>query len=325
MITARLLVENYLETGDETLITKWRGTPDSCLWIDIEAEISPAHHALLQGLGCDPAAIDTASRERHPPKVEEFEQTTLLLIRDFDSLDEELTLTSQQLALFIGERLLITIHRQHSAIVCSFLDRLKEAPERLAHPDALALEIMHTAKGRYLGAILAFEDRLEAFEDALLVGSAENAMKELVAYRSRLRILRRVFNYDKSLAAEIIEGGSRHLGSGTDDENGNYRQQRALYERCERVYSLCAMYYEICGDLVEGHISLSSHRLNSTMKILTIITAVFVPLSFLAGLYGMNFAYMPELANPYGYFIVLGVMASIAAGMLILFRRIRWL
>ena len=85
------------------------------------------------------------------------------------------------------------------------------------------------------------------------------------------------------------------------------------------------MYYEICGDLVEGHISLSSHRLNNTMKILTLLNAIFVPLSFLAGLYGMNFDNMPELHHPAGYFIVLGLMATIATGMLLMFRRIRWL
>ena len=81
----------------------------------------------------------------------------------------------------------------------------------------------------------------------------------------------------------------------------------------------------MCGDLVEGYISLSSHRLNNTMKVLTIITAIFVPLSFLAGLYGMNFDNMPELHFRYGYFVVLGLMALVATAMITLFRRIRWL
>ena len=85
------------------------------------------------------------------------------------------------------------------------------------------------------------------------------------------------------------------------------------------------MYYEICGDLVEGYISLSSHNLNNTMKILTIISAIFVPLTFLAGIYGMNFEYIPELGWRYAYFVLLAVMGSIAIALFILFRRIRWL
>jgi magnesium transporter len=147
-------------------------------------------------------------------------------------------------------------------------------------------------------------------------------MKELVSYRSRLRKLRRIFNYHERLSSQILQNGSVHLGSGNDE---SYHVRRDLYDRCERLASLCNMYYEICGDLVEGYISVSSHHLNNTMKVLTIITAIFVPLGFLAGLYGMNFENMPELGWKYAYFALLGVMAALAATMLLVFRRIRWL
>ncbi len=85
------------------------------------------------------------------------------------------------------------------------------------------------------------------------------------------------------------------------------------------------MFYEICGDLIEGYISLSSHQLNLTMRVLTVITAVFVPLSFIAGLYGMNFEYIPELKFAGGYFVVLGVMIVTALGLLGLFRKKGWI
>lgn len=85
------------------------------------------------------------------------------------------------------------------------------------------------------------------------------------------------------------------------------------------------MYYELCSDLIEGHISLSSHHLNETMKILTIISAIFVPMTFMAGIYGMNFEHMPELGWRYAYFSLLGVMAVMAVSMLVVFRKIKWL
>ena len=124
------------------------------------------------------------------------------------------------------------------------------------------------------------------------------------------------------MAATILNDGCPHLGSGAGD---SYHLRRDLYDRCERLLSLCTLYYELCGDLIDGYISLSSHQLNNTMKILTIITAIFVPITFIAGLYGMNFEYIPELGARYGYFAALGVMAIIATAMLILFRKIRWL
>ena len=98
-----------------------------------------------------------------------------------------------------------------------------------------------------------------------------------------------------------------------------------MFDRCERLYSLGSMYYELCGDLVEGYISLSSHQLNQTMKILTIISAIFVPLTFLAGIYGMNFEYMPELQWRYAYFFLLGLMLTVATALYIVFKRVRWL
>ena len=76
---------------------------------------------------------------------------------------------------------------------------------------------------------------------------------------------------------------------------------------------------------MDGYLSISSHRLNETMRVLTVITAIFIPLGFLAGLYGMNFEYMPELQFRYSYFFLLGTMLTLAAGLLFLFRRKKWL
>ena len=85
------------------------------------------------------------------------------------------------------------------------------------------------------------------------------------------------------------------------------------------------MYYDICGDLINGYMSVTSHQLNATMRVLTVITALFVPLTFLAGIYGMNFEYIPELKADNGYFILLGVMAVVSVVLLMVFKKKRWL
>lgn len=323
MIRAALLSENSLLEGGEELISRWRSDPDARLWLDIESHVDDHIRQLLQDFGCDPLAISDASRERHPPKIEEFDDTTFILFRGISALDDRLELQPQQLALFVGDRFLLTLHSGNSVSISKLWAGVTEQPALLKDAGLLAINILHYASGRYLEAILDFEDKLGELESSLLAGTGESAMKDLVTYRSRLRILRRVFSYHKRLAEHVHEGAGSHLG--TDDENNHAHKRRDLYDRCERIYSLSSMYYEICGDLVEGHISLSSYRLNNTMKVLTIITAVFVPLSFLAGVYGMNFDNMPELHHPLGYFMVIGAMATIATGMILLFRRIRWL
>jgi magnesium transporter len=322
MIRALLLsVDGQHTQGAEELIQQWREADGSSLWIDIQGEVTPEIGRLLRSLDCNDLAITDCSRTRHPPKIESFATNCFLLFRGITRLDEALNLVPQQLAIWVGRNYLITVHEGRSV---SIDHMIQTAPEEmlLQSPNILALQLLHYAAGRYLETLMATEEKIGDFEDALLESNSDEALKELVAYRSRLRKLRRIFDYHARMAATILNDGCPHLGSGAGD---SYHLRRDLYDRCERLLSLCTLYYELCGDLIDGYISLSSHQLNNTMKILTIITAIFVPITFIAGLYGMNFEYIPELGAKYGYFAALGVMAIIATAMIILFRKIRWL
>ena len=97
------------------------------------------------------------------------------------------------------------------------------------------------------------------------------------------------------------------------------------FEHTERLASLTTLYKELTDDLMNGYISVTSHRLNQIIKVLTVVTVVFLPLTLLAGIYGMNFEDMPELKIRNAYFVVIGVMGLIVIGLLLLFRKIRWL
>jgi len=322
MIRALLLSGDGEHTeGDEQLVTQWRQSPDSYLWLDIQDEITPAHRTLLQSLGCADLAITDCSRVRHPPKVENFDSNCFILFRGINQLDDALTLVPQQLGIWVGRNYLITAHRGHSVSVEHMFERALEE-KLLRSPSVLALDLLHYASGRYLEKLMTAEERIGDLEDQLLGLNSNEALKELVAYRTRLRKLRRIFDYHHRMAETIVEDGCHYLGTGDGD---SYHIRRDLFDRCERLLSLCTLYYELCGDLVDGYISLSSHQLNNTMKILTIITAIFVPITFVAGLYGMNFDNMPELHHEYGYYIVLGVIVLLALMMILIFKRMRWL
>jgi magnesium transporter len=307
--------------GDMTLVEQWRGEADSILWLDIEGEISDTMREELLELGCHPLAIKDIQQARRPPKIRVFEQQTFILFRGIVQLDEFLNLDPQQIGLFCGLRLLVTIHRGESLSINRVWTE-GDYSGNYSSPGMLARQIMYLASGRYLDRILEFEAHLGELEDSLLTGQSEKIMAELVSYRSELRKLRRIFSYHLRLAEEIIEQQPSQLEADSDEQ---LHLWRSLMERCERLYSLTSMYYEICGDLVEGYISISSHQLNNTMKILTIITAIFVPMTFIAGIYGMNFENMPELQTRYGYFFALGVMIFSATVLLYMFKRKRWL
>jgi magnesium transporter len=223
--------------------------------------------------------------------------------------------------MWVGRNYLITVHRGHSVSVEHFFAEAA-GTNLLQSPSVLAIKLLHYASGRYLEKLMTAEARITDLEDELLGDRCNEALKELVAYRTRLRKLRRIFDYHHRMAETIMNDGVPFMGLGKSDPQ---HIQRDLYDRCERLSSLCTLYYELCGDLIDGFISLSSHQLNNTMKILTIITAIFVPITFIAGLYGMNFVNMPELQHENGYFIVLGIIVAVAIAMILLFKRIRWL
>lgn len=322
MIRAQLLSRDGQHTeGSAQLVSQWRETAGGSLWVDVQGEVTSDVRALLQSFGCNDLAISDCSRTRHPPKVEHFEKNCFILFRGIAQLDDALTLVPQQLGIWVGQNFLITVHQGISVSIDQlFGSAFGENLLRL--PNVLALRLLHFASGRYLEKLMAAEERITVLEDQLLDNNSEDVLKELVTYRSRLRKLRRIFNYHQRIAETLLNDGSVFIGIGNDD---SYHIRRDLYDRCERLSSLCTLYYELCGDLVDGHISLSSHQLNHTMKVLTIITAIFVPITFIAGIYGMNFDNMPELHHEYGYYFVIGAIVTIAAGMVLLFKKVRWL
>jgi magnesium transporter len=297
-------------SGHEELITRWRNDNNGYIWIDVFGEEADTEKQLLLSMNCHPLAIEDVQRFRHPPKTETFANYTLILYRGLTAFNADLTLEQMTIALFAGERCLISCHPRHSMGIDHFWQNAN-AENLLTRPGLLALRIMRFSVGRYLEGTLAFEASLNELEDAMQEKPNDDVMRELISYQSRLRKLKRIFSYHEKLVTNLLNEIPPQLTDGNGDIEHALQD---LFERCERLHGLCTMYYEICGDLINGYLSISSHQLNNTMRVLTVLTAIFVPLTFIAGIYGMNFDHMPELHTPYGYFYALGSMLVIAAG-----------
>lgn len=310
------------KTGGPEQYESWKQQPDSLLWLDIQGGSAEQVKALLAENHVHELALRDTLRKRHPPKIESFEEHTFVLYRGMLQISEELDFVPSQLGLFIGDKLLITCHREAIKSINEILQENISANDFLS-PAYLALSILHRSAGYYVAAILEFEDHLTELEDSLSASeSADNVLVDLTIYKSRLLKLKRIFSYHVSISTALK--ANTHPFIDAEDEHLEHAIA-SLHERFERIHSLLCMYYEICGDLVDGYLSLTSHRMNLAMRVLTVITAIFVPLSFMVGLYGMNFDYMPELKFRYSYFMLLGMMVLISGSLLYIFRRKRWL
>ncbi|WP_372717406.1 magnesium/cobalt transporter CorA [Immundisolibacter sp.] len=312
-----------IATGAEELVDAWRQEPDAILWADLSDNPPQAERGMLvDSFGLHPLAVQDAQRSRHPPKLELFSDHVFILLKGLGaaSAQTHFEFETIQIAMFIGDRYFVTRHSGPSLSIDRLWQALQDEPSGFAAgSDALALRLSRISIDRYLERLLMLEPRLEDLEQEIVAHPRDEVLAELIGYKTNLRKFRRVLVYHVQIFQELLSDPPAQIHA------ERVHEIRDVYEHQERASSLATLYYEVASDLIDGYISVASHRLNNIIRVLTIITAIFVPLSFLAGVYGMNFENMPELKSRAGYFVLLGVMGAIATVLLLLFRKRRWL
>ena len=320
MLKVFLYDGDKLSVGGEELINLPLDN-NSSIWVDIEAEPVEIEEVIFKQFASHPLTIKDARRLRHPPKTEHFEDQSFVLMRELSSNDSDLAFASEQVAFFIGDNFLITRHDNNSKAISQWHENPRL--EKTIKQGAMVLfsSIANDMGLHYIDLLLNFEPTLSDYEERLISSPDDEILRNLINHKTSLRKLKRLHSYHDRVFTQLLV----HL----KEEGGKHKQAMHsvidVSEKFERLNSLSGLYYDVAGDLIDGHISLTSHKLNETMKILTVVTSIFVPLGFLAGVYGMNFDNMPELHNPYAYFILIGVMALVALCLLSYFKKNKWL
>lgn len=294
-------------------------TKDAKQWVDIEGESDEVIRRVLEHFGCHRLAIQDTLRKKHPPKLENFNDSLFMLYRGINTISKDFAVSYVQMAFFITETTIITVHDEKSFGIESTMKE-PELSEWLTTPALVWLKVLKASAKKYLEEIAKLDDTLTKLEEGIAESGNDDDLTRLVMYKTRLRRFRRTANYHEEIVDDLGKLNHQHL---LFKDSTHIIQD--TYDKFERIYSLSSMYYDLCGDLIDGYLSLTSHHLNKTMQLLTVITAIFIPLGLLAGIYGMNFDNIPELHHPYGYFILLGFMGTIAAVLLYLFKKYKWL
>lgn len=311
--------DHELETCevDSTLIHEWQSNEAQFLWIDVEGKEAVDTQFLKSQFNLNDLALTDSIRERHPPKIESFSNNTFVLLRTIElSLADNLVIFSQ-VSLFIGDRFLITRHFGDNSLL---KDLWQKYTSKQLTPDLSAIYIFYRLfrgiADQYVSNIIAIEERLEIIEDALDKDEKDTYLPELISLNTTLRKIVRNLDYMVLVSSKLLKDSSI---------SEKYSHEFIdVYEQIERAQSLAEMYQALCADLMNAYISVTSHRVNKVVKILTIVTVLFVPLGFIAGLYGMNFEYMPELKHHYGYFYVLGFMIVLEIALIVLLKKLKW-
>lgn len=268
-----------------------------------------------------PLILEDAVSTHQRPKFEEYEEGIFITVRalKFDHLT--MKIQTEQVAVFFNKGLLISFQENESDLFEMIRQRIENSKGRIRYQstDYLAYALIDTIVDNYFLVFDEIEEAIENLEDELLE-NPDNTVKQRIHHLKKELIVAR-----KSIfpLREAISQFSRSENKFIEEKTSIFI--RDLYDHSIRVMDMVETYRDILNGLQDLQISEISFRMNQVVQVLTLITTIFVPLSFLVGLYGMNFDHMPELHFKYGYFILLGVMFLVGIGLLIWFKRQKWL
>lgn len=271
-------------------------------------------------------ALEDVLNTRQRAKFERYEGHDVLFIRMPSLVDG--AAATEQLALFFGKGFVLSFDERPGDCFDPIRQRLREGKGRLrgAGPDYLAYALLDTVIDAYFPVVEAVGERLDALEDDILRGaSPQDLVGRIHGVRRDLLVVRRAL----WPLREVVSAMQRDEDLAVTAETRLYL--RDVYDHVVNLLDMVENLREIAAGLMELHLSAVGNRMNEIMKVLTIISTIFIPLTFLVGVYGMNFdpslgpLSMPELRSPWGYVGVWVAMAASVVAMLLFFRRKGWL
>ena len=307
--------ENHLETN--LSIKQINFSKYKWWWADFNAPTDEEINHLAYTFQFHPLAIEDCVQRLQRPKLDYYEDHTFYvthLVRE-----EEKEIIKEELDFFVGENFIVTFHMMPTLEVKQVWDRLlsRENLEKW-DPFYVFYQILDKIVDNYFPLIYKIEDELDKMEHNTHKKSMNHLMNELFDTRYMLLTLRHTVNPMRDLLYRMLN--SHHL-SGIRKRKEYFSD---IHDHLLKLSEMVASNREVTADIRDSYLSLNSHQTNNVMKVLTIITSIFAPLTFIAGIYGMNFENMPELAWKYGYFFSLGLMGIIAVSMYIWFKKMGW-
>lgn len=289
---------------------------DVRIWVDLDRP-SAEELARVAGLfGFHPLAVEDCRAVSHEPKVEAYDGYVFLIVHviDPESLDQRVTTTDVES--FLAERYLVTHHIRSHAALDELAARVDTEPRLLADGiDRVLHELLDGVVDSYFPAVAAMDARAQHVEAAVLKWTRRNPLPRLLALKDEVMHLKRIVGPELEVVRKLA---ARALPVVSLQGAFYFRD---LLDHLQRIESEIENLRDELTALVQIHLGVASYRLNEAIRILTVFAAVLLPLHLIAGVYGMNFQVMPELTWRLGYPFALGLMAVVAGGLLLYFRR----
>ena len=268
--------------------------------------------------GLHPLALEDVVNTGQRPKADDYDDHLYCVLRNFHA--DSVNLVSEQISLFLMPGLVLTFQEMEGDAFEPVRERLRRGKGRIRRmgADYLAYALIDALIDQFFPILESRGERIEALEDELIEDPTPETLQKIYRMRRELLLLRRAAWPER----EVLSALQREETALMSREVKPFL--RDAYDHTVQVLEILETYRELAGSMLDVYLSSLSHRMNEVMKVLTIIATIFIPLTFVAGVYGMNFEHMPELAWPWAYPAVMALMAVIGIGLVVYFRRRGW-
>ena len=255
------------------------------------------------------------------PKLEEFDNCLCLVVKMLRYDKEKQMIVSEQLSMVLGDTFLLTFQEQPGDVFEPVRERIRKQKARIRASgiDYLAYALLDCVVENYVFIIERLGEQIEDIEEEVLERAEPAVMEKINAFKHEMNFIRKSVRPAREAIMQLSKLDSELI----NDQTIPFLKD--LQDLITHAAEVIDTYRDMLSDQLNLYNSVMSNRMNDIMKVLTIFAAIFIPLTFIAGIYGTNFEYLPELKFKYSYFIFWGVMLAVAGVMLIFFRKKKWL
>jgi len=270
--------------------------------------------------GLDPMILEDIVNTNSRSKLEEFDDYFFLTMKVLAVELKSNEINTENVSLVLGKNGVILFQESEFKILDPFKDRVRKGKGlvRQRKADYIFYRMIDTFVDNYFIVTEHLYDRLEKLEEKILENSNENVNEEIYELKKKIAYVKRTISPLRECISNIIKVDSDLVSETTQ----NYF--RDVYDHLIHLTETIDSQRETINDFLNLYMSSMSNKMNEIMKVLTIFAAIFIPLTFIAGIYGTNFNYIPELNFKFGYFIMWGVMVLVAGIMLYYFKKNKW-
>jgi len=291
-------------------------------WINVDSiQDSQVLQVLGDAFNLHDLTIQDVANAEHRVKYENFERYLLIMLKMIEFNAQDKCIDAEQLSLVLGSNYVITFQERPGDYFDPLREEIKIADSmvRRMGADYLACRIIDIVVDNYFSTVEKFGDEIEDKEDELVSNPSRQTLASIQGIKKNMLHLRQYVWPVREILGELSKKDSPLI---KEDTVAYFRD---VYDRIFEAMDLMENTREMVSSLIDIYLSSMSNRTNEVMKVLTVVATIFIPLTFIVGLYGMNFKFMPELESPYGYPAILAFMLAVAVGMLIYFRRKKWI